>query len=88
MPGDGFALPVRVGGQIDEVGVLGPIPEILDDLVLAGDGDIGGLEIVIHIDAQLLFGEIPEMPHGRLDLIAGAQIFGDGLRLGGRFHDE
>ena len=88
MPGDGFTLPVRVGGEIDEIRLLRRGLQLADDLVLALDGDIGGLEIMVHIHAQFLFGQIAKVSHGRLDLKAAAQVAGDGLGLGGGFHNE
>ena len=88
MPGNGFALPVRVGCQIDELSLVGGILQIVDDLALAVDGQIGGLEVIFHIHAQLLFGQVAQMSHGGLYLIARPQIFGNGLGLGRGLHDE
>ena len=88
MPGNGFTFPVRVGCQINELGLVGGILQIVDDLALAVNGQIGGLEVVFHIHAQLLFGQVAQMSHGGLYLIARPQIFGDGLGLGRGLHDE
>ena len=88
MPGNGLALPVRVGCQIDKIGLVRCRLQLTDNFILALDGHIGGLKMIVHIHAQFLFGQVAEMAHGSLHLIAVSQIFGDGLGLGGRLHDQ
>ena len=46
-----------------------------------------GFETVIDIDREIALGEILNMTERRFDDIIFAQVFIDGLRLGGRFHD-
>ena len=88
MPGNRFPFPVRVGGQVDEIAFLRRFFQLVDDFVLALDGLVLGGKVPVDIDAHLLFGQIPQMPHGCLDHIVRPQVFADGFRLGRRFHDE
>ena len=88
MPGDSLALPVRVGGQKDFSALLGRLLQVVDDLFLALDRLIIQREAVSHVHAQLALGKIAHMSHGRLHLIAGTQVFSDGLGLGGGLHDH
>ena len=52
VPGDGFALTVFIGGQIDLVHLLEQCLELGDHLLLAGGDHIERLEAVVHIDRQ------------------------------------
>ena len=88
MPGNGFALPVRVGGQIDGFALLGRLLQIADDVLFALDGLVVGQEALLHIHADLALGQVPDVAHGGLHLKPGAQIFSDGLGLGRRLHDD
>ena len=88
MPADGLSFPVRVGGEKDLVGLLGFAFQFLDELFFALDVDVAGGVAVFHINAQLALGQIPDMAHAGGDLVAIAQIFPDGFRLGRRLHDN
>ena len=88
VPGDGLALAVRVGGEIDAVGLVGGGAQLADDLVLALDGLVIGREIVVDVNAQRLFRQIAQVAHRGLDLVIAAQILGDGFGLGGGFDNQ
>jgi hypothetical protein len=88
VPGDGLALPVGVGGQVDGSGGLGGLLQLREGLGLSFNGDVLGLEPVLHVHAQLPGREVAEVPDGGLHVVAGAQVFPDGLRLGGRLDDD
>ena len=60
----------------------------LDQFLLSLDGDILRRKAVVHINAQLAGGQVPDMAHAGRYLIVLAQIFADGLRLGRRLHDD
>ncbi len=81
--GDGLALAVRVRGQVDLLRLLGGLLEFFDDLFLAGDDAVLGLESVFDINAQLFLGQVPHVPHGRLDHKTLTEDLVDGLRLCG-----
>ena len=85
---NGFAFAVRVGGQIHGLGLFRRRFQLLNDLAFAGDGDVLGLEIFLQVDAQLLFGQVFDVPHGSFYGEIRAEVFVDGLRLGGRFDDD
>ena len=87
VPGDRLALAVRVGGKIDTVTLLGRLFQLLDECALPLDNLISRLKVVLNVDTQARLRQIAHMAHGGGHLIAAAQIFFDGLRLGGRLHD-
>src|SRR5690606_21275833 len=86
--GDGLTFPVRVGREDDLLGGLDFLLQLLDDLALASDGDVAGLEAVLDVDAQLVLGQVPDVAHRGADLEPGAQILADGPGLGRRFDDH
>ena len=88
MPADGLPLPVRVRGQIDHVAALGGLLQVADNVLFALDRAVVGLEIVLNVHAQGALGQVPQVAHAGLHLIAGTQIFTNGLCLGGRLHDH
>ncbi len=88
MPGDGLPLPVRVGGQKDTLTLFSGLFQIGNDILFPLDGLVVHGEILLHIHADLALGQVPDMAHGGLDLIARSQIFGNGLGLGRRLHDH
>ena len=88
VPGDGLALAVRVGREIDGLGALGGLFQFVNELRLIAHGDILGLEAVFDVHAHLALGQIPQVAHGGRDLIVPTQIFFNGLRLGRRLHDH
>ncbi|VTR68200.1 hypothetical protein DESC_70040 [Desulfosarcina cetonica] len=83
VPGDGLALAVRVGGQVNVHAVAGRGFELVEDLGLARDGPVVGREILFDIDAQVFTGQILDMPDGGGDIVVVAQIFFDGSDLCG-----
>ena len=61
MPADGLPLPVRVGGQIDLVGLLRFLADGLQNVLPAPKGNILGGEAVFHVHPQLGLGQIPDV---------------------------
>ena len=88
VPADGLSLAVWVGGQVNGVAVLGCLLQVPDNVLLALDGPVIGFKVVVHVHAQLAFGQVPQMSHTGLHLIRGAQVFADGLGLGRGLHDH
>lgn len=88
MPRDRLSLSVRVRCEIDGVAVLGGLLELADELLLAADGLIDGLEIVLDVHTELTFGKVAQVAHTGLDLVLPAQIFSDGFRLGRGLDDH
>ena len=88
MPGDGLPFPVRVGAQQDAVGLFGLVPQHLDDVALAADGDVMGGVVMVEIHAHGALGQVADMAHAGLDHVILAQEAFDGLGLGRRFYDD
>ena len=88
MPGDGLPLPVRVRCQIDGLHPCGILLQFLDQLFLAPDRDVVRLKVMLQIHAHFALGQVPQMAHAGLYQIVRAQVFSNGLRLGGRLHND
>ena len=85
VPRYGLAFAIGVGCEQDGVGVLGGALELGENFDLAFDDLVRLGEVVLDVDPHLL-GEVFDMPLGGHDLIAGPQVFFDGLRLRRRLH--
>ena len=88
MPGDGFALAVRVGREVQGLGFLQRLGDgfdvalvLLEHLVLHG-------EAVVGIDRAFLRHQIAHVAIGGEHLEVLAQVLLDGLRLRGRLDDD
>ena len=88
MPGNGFSLAVRVGGEIDGVAGSGSLFQLADQFFLAANGFIVRFKIVVDIHAKGTFGQVAQVAHTGRYLIVRPQIFADGLGLGRRLHDH
>src|SRR5207248_352700 len=103
VPGDGLALPILIGGEIDLVGVLEKRLELGDLRLLLRRDDVERLEVVVDIDAPPLgpglvlvgggdllglAGQVTDVADARFDGEPGAEEARDGLRLGRRFDDH
>ena len=101
VPGDGLALTVVVGGQVELVGLLEGLLELGDRLLLVGVDDVVGGEVVLDVDRELPVGallhgggqlgglrQVADVPHGGLDVELRTQVAGDGAHLVGGLHDD
>ena len=88
VPGDGFALAVRVGREIDGLGPGGLLLEAGQKLLAVGQRLIGRPPALLDVDAELLVRQIAHVALARGDLIVRAEIFIDRLGLGRRFDDD
>ena len=92
MPGDGLALAIEVGGEVDHVRLPGGLLDRADLLLAVGDDLVDGREVVVHVHAELvlaeLFGQVPDVTIRGEDRVVRAQIAFDRLRLGRRFDDH
>ncbi len=82
VPGNGLALTIRVGREIDRISPGRGLLKIMDDFFLALDGLVARREIVFLIHADFLGGQVADMPHAGLHHVFAAQKFLDGLHLG------
>ena len=62
MPGDGLALAIRVGGQVDLGGALRLLANAVQDLAAAANGDVFRLKTVFHVHADLRLWHIAHVP--------------------------
>ena len=88
MPGDRLAFAVRVGGEDQLVGALQGVGDVLDALLGAVVDLPGHGEIVVRLHRAVLGGQVADMAEARQHLVAGAQIFVDGLGLGRGLDNE
>ncbi len=102
VPGDRLALAVLICGEVELAGVLDQGFELADLGFLVGGNDVERLEAVVDVhpeprprfalvrDRHLLgvTRQVPDVPDTGLDLPAGAEVSGDGLRLRGRLDDH
>ena len=88
VPGDRLALAVGVGGENDPIGVLDRAADVAQALRRLGVDLPAHGEIVVRIDGSVLGGEIAHMAEGGVNAVVLAQIFVDGLCLGGRLDDH
>ncbi len=102
VPGDRLALAVFVGGEVQLVGALEKLLEMVDLLLLVGRHDVERLEAVggVHAETRprllLVAGghggsvarQVAHMPDRRLDHVSGSEESGNGASLGGRLDDD
>ena len=88
VPGDRLALAVRVGRQNHSVGLLDRAADVVEPLGGLGIDLPTHGEIVVRVDRAVLGRQIPHMAERGVDAIVLAQIFVDGLGLGGQLDDH
>jgi hypothetical protein len=101
VPGDGLAFTVLVSGQEELVSILERALELADLLALVGIDDVVGLEVVVDIDGELAEaalllrrrqlgrrGQVADVSHAGLDVVARTKVALDRLRFGLRFDDD
>ena len=86
VPGDGFALAVRVGGEIDDVGLGGGVAKLLHDVLLGRQRHI--VRFVVGADSEILLGEVPNMADRGFDRVVATQELLQGLGLRGALDDD
>ena len=88
MPGDGLALAVGVGCEIQGFRLLQGTRNGIDVLLVALHHLILHREAMRGIHGAFLRHQIPNMAVGGKNLEVLTEVFLDGLRLGRRFHDN
>ncbi len=87
MPGDRFALPVRIRCQIDLLGFFYFFSESGENIALSPDRNIFQFKIIFRRKAKLTLWQITNMSVARHHLIVCPQKFFDRFHLCGRFHN-
>ena len=67
MPADGLALAVGVGGDVEDVGLLGGLLQLVEDLLLGRRHHVLRLEVLLRVDAELGLRQIADVAHRGLD---------------------
>ena len=88
VPGNGFAFAVGVSRQVERFGFLERAHNRVDVFLAALDDLVLHREIVVRIDGPFLGHQVPHVAVRRHHLEIRAEVFADGLRLGGRFYDD
>src|SRR5262249_32185385 len=88
VPADGFAFAVGVGRDVDLVGRLRRVFQLLDDLDAVGNDDVLRLAPGVDVHTQLALRQIPDVADRRNDFEVPTQILADRLRLRGRLDDD
>ena len=92
VPGDGLALAVEVGGQVDDVRRRRGLVDGGQLFASVGHDFVDGLEVVVHVHSQLALAgvlrQVADMAVGREHGVAGPEVALDRFRLGGRFDDN
>ena len=81
MPRYCLSLAVRVGCEVNGLGTLAELFEVVYNILVILDRNVLRLKIVLYIDTKRALGEVTQVSHGRDDLIVVAQIFLNSLRL-------
>ena len=82
VPGDRLSFAVFIGREPDGLGLLGQRRKFLDNLAFVARNFIDRFVVLVQIDAEIFFREVPDMPEARLDDEILAQEFFDGLGFG------
>ena len=81
MPGNRFALTVRVRCKIYMVRIFGGFPQFCKKLAFSPDRDVLRLIVIFRVDAHLASRKIAHMAHRRFYVISGSKEFFDSLDL-------
>src|SRR5205085_7470710 len=88
MPRDRLPFAIGVRSEIDGVRLPRALLQLLQNLCFALDEDVGGLEALLDIHAQLALGQVPHVTVGGAHLEPRAEILPDGAGLGRGLHDD
>jgi len=88
MPGNGFAFAVRVGGQINVLGVLRRFFQFIDGFLFRFDDAVRRLEIFFQINTQFAFRQILNMTHRSDGIKIVSEKFFYRFNFCGRLHNH
>lgn len=87
MPGNGFAFPIRVGGEVDVFSFFGTGDDGIDVFAVAADELVFHRKAVVGIDRAAFGDEVADVSVGCKDFKIAAQIFFQGFGFGRGFDD-
>ena len=88
MPGDRFALAIRVGGEIEMLGAFDRLGDVVQPLLRLAVDLPGHGEVFVRPHRAVLGRQIAHMAVGGQHGVAFAEIFVDGLGLGRQLNDD
>src|SRR5207237_266549 len=88
VPGDRLALAGGVRREVDVLLVLGGALDLLEDLRLALDDVVLGLEVAVEVDAELRLRKVHHVADRGLHLVVAPEVLAERLRLGGGLDDD
>ena len=88
VPRDRLAFAVGVGRQVKLGSFLGVLTQSAHHVLLFFGDDVARLEIVLHVHAQAIGGQVADVADGGFDHITPAEEFAHRARLGRRFDDH
>jgi hypothetical protein len=88
VPGDGLALAIRVGGEVEVAGALQRLGDLGDVLFGARVDLPGHVEVVVRAHRAVLGRQVADMAVARQHLVVAAEVLVDRFRLRGRFNDD
>src|SRR5882724_4180401 len=88
MPGNRLALTIRIGRQVNVLGAFRGLLQLSDERFPLGGDLVGGVEILLDLNTELAFGQIPHMTHGGLHAEVRSEVLVDRLRFRGRLNDD
>ena len=88
MPGDSLPFPVRVRSQKHLVSFLGLLFDLGQHFGFSLDRHVVRFEVMVHIHAQFIGGQILHVADGGHDGIAATQILRNRARFGRRLHND
>ena len=88
VPGDGLTLAVRVGGEQHIVGTGSCLEDGVDVALVAVDQLVGHGKTLRRVDRAVFAPQVAHVAVGGEHLVAGAEVLGERLALGGRLDDK
>ena len=88
VPGDRFALTVRVSCQVDVARFLSRVADLLDGACLFLRYHVLGEEAVIDLDTEITLWEVSDVPDGSFDVVIGAEDARDCSSFRRRLDDD
>jgi hypothetical protein len=82
VPRDRLAFAIRIGREVDGLVLAGGLADLRDDLLLALDDLVAGLEVALEVDADLRLRQIADVTDRGLHDVARAEVLADRARLG------
>src|SRR6266508_6112134 len=88
MPGYRFTFSIRIRREQHAISSLGRLLDLGQGLRLFLNGDVLRREVILDVYAQLALRQVAQMPNGRLDGVAAAQVLANCFRFCRGLHND